>query len=89
MVLMLIAGCLADTITLLEQGTQKLTVSYLVAQESEKIRLQFEAKLDAVLQSDKAVTVYCMKALDSTFAIKDGVETPAFGFSFICAKAGG
>jgi hypothetical protein len=80
---MLVAGCFANTVTLLEQGTQKLTVTYLAAQESEKIRLEFEAKLDAVLQNDKAVTVYCMKALDSSFAIKDGVETPAFGFSFI------
>ena len=87
--LFLATSTYAKTITLLESGTQKLTVKYLKPDSAEKLRLEFEAKLDANLGADKAVTVYCVKASDSAYTVPNNVNTAAFGFSFICQTAGG
>ena len=89
LLLILLSGTHGKTITLMESGTQKLTVTYLKPDSSEKIRVQFEAKLDANLAADKAVTVYWVKASDSAYTVANNVDTAAFGFSFICQTAGG
>lgn len=86
-VLLLITNTNAKTQILGSSGGNKLTMTYLVPQPGEDLRVEFKLTLEKVLALGQAAGAICVRTGDASYTPSEGDDM--FGINFICAFADG
>lgn len=91
LMIMLFTSTLGKTLVLSEVGKQKIQMTYLIpdATNKEDARVEFELFFDSQLAYNTAASAICVNTEDSSYTIKSDGSNKAFGISFICTLTGG
>lgn len=86
LMIMLFTSVLGKTLVLSENGNQKIQMTYLIpdATNKEDARVEFELFFDSQLAYNTAASAICVNTQDSSYQIKNDGSNQAFGISFIC-----